>query len=157
MWMKHLLLRSFVCLLVIGSIGCAKSAVQSTSSLVRSPSGVQPKPSQILTGKASWYGHRFHGRTTANGEKYNMYAMTAAHKNLPFGSHLLVINPQTGRSLIVRVNDRGPYIPGRILDLSYAAALELGMAEKGVETVWIAVYPPEGKQIEPLARRVARR
>ncbi len=103
------------------------------------------KPQFILQGKASWYGHPFHGRKTANGERYNMYEYTAAHKSLPFGTRLLVINPDNQHSLMVRINDRGPYIPGRFLDLSYAAARDLGMIGKGVGTVWVAVYPPPPK------------
>lgn len=100
------------------------------------------KPQYTLQGKASWYGHPFHGRKTANGERYNMYEYTAAHKTLPFGTRLLVINPENQQSLMVRINDRGPYISGRFLDLSFAAARDLGMIGKGVGMVWVAVYPP---------------
>lgn len=77
-------------------------------------------------GLASWYGRKFHGRRTASGEIYNMYAMTAAHRTLPLPSYARVTNPANGRSVIVRVNDRGPFIKGRIIDLSYTAALKLG-------------------------------
>lgn len=82
---------------------------------------------------ASWYGPRFHGRPTANGETFDEMAFTAAHKKLRFGTLLRVSNPRTGNSVIVRINDRGPFIRGRHLDLSRAAAMELGMIEKGVE------------------------
>jgi rare lipoprotein A len=78
-------------------------------------------------GLASWYGKKFHGRRTASGESYNMYAMTAAHKTLPIPSYARVRNPANGKEVIVRVNDRGPFSPGRIIDLSYTAALKLGV------------------------------
>jgi len=84
------------------------------------------------TMKASWYGPKFHGKMTANGEIYNQMAFTAAHKQLSFGTLLKVTNPKNGRSVIVRINDRGPYIEGRDLDLSKSAAIELGMLRKGV-------------------------
>jgi rare lipoprotein A len=78
-------------------------------------------------GLASWYGKKFHGRRTASGEAYNMYAMTAAHKTLPIPSYARVRNPVNGKEVIVRVNDRGPFSPGRVIDLSYTAALKLGV------------------------------
>ena len=78
-------------------------------------------------GLASWYGKKFHGRRTASGEAYNMYAMTAAHKTLPIPSYARVRNPANGKEVIVRVNDRGPFSPGRVIDLSYTAALRLGV------------------------------
>jgi rare lipoprotein A len=78
-------------------------------------------------GLASWYGKKFHGRRTASGEAYNMYAMTAAHKTLPIPSYARVRNPANGREVIVRVNDRGPFAAGRVIDLSYTAALKLGV------------------------------
>ena len=84
------------------------------------------------TMKASWYGPKFHGKMTANGEIYDQMAFTAAHKRLSFGTLLKVTNTKNGRSVIVRINDRGPYIEGRDLDLSKGAAIELGMLRKGV-------------------------
>jgi rare lipoprotein A len=81
---------------------------------------------------ASWYGPRFHGRKTANGEIYDQMAFTAAHKGLKFGTLLKITNPRNDQSVIVRINDRGPYIGGRQLDLSRAAALQLGMMKRGV-------------------------
>lgn len=80
------------------------------------------------TGIASWYGRPFHGRRTANGERFDMHAMTAAHKTLPFGSLVLVRNPANERQVVVRINDRGPFRRGRIIDLSQAAARALGIA-----------------------------
>jgi rare lipoprotein A len=85
-------------------------------------------------GLASWYGKKFHGRRTASGEVYDMYAMTAAHKTLPIPSYARVRNPANGAEVLVRINDRGPFVAGRIVDLSYTAALKLGVL-RGVVTV----------------------
>jgi rare lipoprotein A len=98
------------------------------------------------TGRASWYGRDFHGRKTANGERYDMHAMTAAHRTLPLGSYVRVTNPATDRSVVVRINDRGPYARGRIIDLSMAAANLLGMRHVGTARV----------QIEGLTQQEAR-
>ncbi|HJV69462.1 septal ring lytic transglycosylase RlpA family protein [Ideonella sp.] len=88
----------------------------------------------VERGLASWYGRKFHGRRTASGETYNMYAMTAAHKTMPIPSYARVRNPANGREIIVRVNDRGPFSSGRVIDLSYAAAVKLGV-QNGVAQV----------------------
>ncbi len=90
-------------------------------------------------GIASWYGPGFHGKRTSSGEIYDMNALTAAHKTLPLGTIVKVVDLETGRSVIVRINDRGPFIPGRIIDLSYAAAQELGMIEKGTARVGLKI------------------
>ena len=90
-------------------------------------------------GVASWYGPGFHGRKTANGEVYNMNELTAAHRTLPLGTVVKVRNFDNGKSVVVRINDRGPYIKGREIDLSYRAAHELGMVKKGKERVEIRV------------------
>ena len=84
-------------------------------------------PPLVERGLASWYGRKFHGRNTANGETYNMYAMTAAHKTMPLPSYARVRNPANGREVLVRVNDRGPFHSDRVIDLSYTAALKLGL------------------------------
>lgn len=84
-------------------------------------------PPLVERGLASWYGRKFHGRSTASGETYNMYAMTAAHKTMPIPSYARVRNPSNGKEVVVRVNDRGPFHRGRIIDLSYTAALKLGV------------------------------
>ena len=86
-------------------------------------------------GIASWYGTKFHGRPTSSGEVYNMHAMTAAHKTLPIPVYVHVKNLDNGRSIVVRVNDRGPFITGRIIDLSYAAAKKLGVDQTGYRLV----------------------
>jgi rare lipoprotein A len=96
-------------------------------------------------GGASWYGKKFHGHTTSNGEIYNMYGMTAAHKTLPIPSYVKVTNLGNGKTTIVRVNDRGPFHPDRIIDLSYAAAIKLGyighgVAEVEVETIDVNAF-----------------
>ncbi|WHI45792.1 septal ring lytic transglycosylase RlpA family protein [Microbulbifer sp. EKSA008] len=93
-------------------------------------------------GQASWYGTKFHGRRTANGEVYNMYAMSAAHKTLPLPSYAKVTNLDNGRSIIVRVNDRGPFVHGRIIDLSYTAAQKLGYIDKGIARVEVEALDP---------------
>ncbi len=89
------------------------------------------------TGIASWYGHQFNGRKTATGERFDMNAMTAAHRSLPLSCFIRVTNKDNGKSVIVKVNDRGPYSGNRILDLSYAAAEKLGMVNKGMGNVTI--------------------
>ncbi len=88
-------------------------------------------------GIASWYGKQFHGRKTSNGEIYDMYGGTAAHKTLPMGTMLLVKNLKNGRSTVVRINDRGPFVKNRIIDLSYSAAKSIGMIGKGTAKVMI--------------------
>ncbi len=93
----------------------------------------------IQTGLASWYGEDFHGKLTSNKEIYNMNDMTAAHKTLPFGTRVIVTNLSNNKSVTVRINDRGPYIEGRDIDLSYAAAKVLEMIEPGVVPVTIEV------------------
>src|SRR5215470_356115 len=96
-------------------------------------------------GVASWYGRKFHGEKTSNGETYDMYAMTAAHPTLPLPSYARVTNVATGKSVVVRVNDRGPFLHDRVIDLSYAAAERIGIAQKGsgeVEVEAILPSPP---------------
>jgi rare lipoprotein A len=90
-------------------------------------------------GMASWYGEDFHGWVTANGEIYDMEALTAAHRTLPLGTEVRVTNAENGKQVHVRINDRGPYLYGRVIDLSLAAARELGMVESGVAAVQIEV------------------
>jgi rare lipoprotein A len=95
-------------------------------------------------GVASWYGRMFHGQKTAIGETYDMYAMTAAHPTLPLPSYARVTNTATGKSVVVRVNDRGPFLHDRIIDLSYAAAMRIGIAQKGSGEVEVeAIIPGE--------------
>jgi rare lipoprotein A len=98
-----------------------------------------PAPGFSQVGTASWYGRPHHGRPTASGERFDMRAMTAAHRDLPFGSIARVTNLETGRSVKVRINDRGPFVDGRILDLSAAAGAALGIKEAGTAEVRIEV------------------
>jgi rare lipoprotein A len=90
---------------------------------------------ELDEGIASWYGPRFHGRRTASGERFNRSALTAAHKTLPLGARVMVSNPRTGKQIVVRINDRGPYLGNRILDLSEAAAQALGLKARGRDWV----------------------
>jgi rare lipoprotein A len=98
-------------------------------------------------GLASWYGKRFHGQKTASGETYDMYAMTAAHPTLPIPSYVRVTHVASGRSVVVRVNDRGPFHPARIIDLSYAAALKLGYVQAGSAQVEVESIILEEKAV----------
>lgn len=99
------------------------------------------KPYQI--GRASWYGKKFDGRSTASGEAYDMFLLTAAHRSLPLGTRVKVTNLSNGESVVVRINDRGPVPPSRIIDLSYAAAELLHLRAKGIQRVRLDVMPPE--------------
>ncbi|ETF03131.1 hypothetical protein W822_10020 [Advenella kashmirensis W13003] len=94
---------------------------------------------------ASWYGPGFHGRKTANGEVYNQNAMTAAHKRLPISSYVRVTRVSTGKSIVVRINDRGPFVGNRVIDLSYGAAKRLGIVSRGSDKV----------KIEPISKEAA--
>ncbi len=91
-----------------------------------------PVAAEVQTSTASWYGPGFHGRTTANGERYNQYGISAAHKSLPFGTRVRICNQWSSKCVDVRINDRGPYIAGRSFDLSYGAAAQIGMLSSGV-------------------------
>ena len=102
-------------------------------------------------GLASWYGGKFQGRQTASGEIFDTNQFTAAHKTLPFGTIVKVTNLETGESTVVRINDRGPFIPGRIIDLSRAAAAAIGLAGKGVAKVRIQVISPDSPEAEAVA------
>jgi len=105
-------------------------------------------------GVASWYGTKFHGRSTSSGEPYDMYAMTAAHKTLPLPTYVRVTHLGNGRSIVVRVNDRGPFVGERIIDLSYAAAVKLGMHLDGTALVEVkAPMPGEAPEVPVAAAR----
>jgi len=108
---------------------------------LRSPHGF------VQEGMASWYGEQFHGKLTSNGETYDMYAMTAAHKTLPMGVYVRVTNRNNGKSTVVRVNDRGPFVDDRIIDLSYAAAKQLEVVGPGTAPVRLEAlgYSPDGR------------
>jgi rare lipoprotein A len=98
---------------------------------------VAKAPMKVWYGEASWYGPTFQGRTTASGELYDMTAFTAAHMSLPFGAMVRLINTRNGKSAIVRINDRGPFVGGREIDVSYQAAEKLGLISRGVSKLRI--------------------
>ena len=110
--------------------------------------GLRPRPWEDLSGEvglASWYGVPYHGRRTSSGEVYNMYQLSAAHRDIPLGSWVEVTNLTNARSLTVRINDRGPFVEGRIIDLSYAAGSLLGITGPGVVRVRVRLsHPPPG-------------
>ncbi len=119
-----------VAFLLIINCGCGKK----TKKIYSSPTGKYREE-----GIASWYGKKFHGRQTANGEKYDMYGMTAAHKTLPFNTIVEVLNLDNGKKTVVRINDRGPFVKGRIIDLTKSAAKELDMIASGTARVRLRV------------------
>jgi rare lipoprotein A len=109
---------------------------------------------EVQYGVASWYGSDFHGKPTSSGEIYDMYQLTCAHKTFPLGTTVIVTNMENGRSLELKVNDRGPFVKGRIIDLSYAAAKILGMWEKGTALVKVEVVGPLIEQIQQFTLQV---
>ena len=151
--MRRALVQSLVVLFWITSLGAApgpKNSESVTSSKLETPRSVQKleavksktaRPYQV--GKASWYGDYFQGRPTASGEPYNMYDFTAAHMTLPLGTYVRVTNLSNGRWVIVKVNDRGPVVPGRIIDVSYNTARLLHFKAKGLQKVRLDVVHPE--------------
>jgi rare lipoprotein A len=128
--------RIFTLVFAIG-VGACSSSVTTSASPPRGEPG--PPRATVIHGWASWYGQPHHGRLTASGETFDMHRLTAAHPSLPLGTRLLVTNVANGRAVVVRVNDRGPYRRGRILDLSYAAARALHAVEAGVINVRVAL------------------
>lgn len=132
----------WICLILTIAWGCApKREVRIP------PPKVPPVTPRLQYGWASWYGREFHGRRTSSGEVYNMYQLTAAHRTLPMGTKAIVTHLQNGRSIMVTINDRGPFVRGRIIDLSYAAARALRMVEEGVARVRVEVL---GERLPPL-------
>lgn len=131
--------------LMVVAYGCTTTQPQQTAA--RTP--------EVIRGVASWYGEEFAGRTTANGEIFDPLLLTAAHRTLPFGTIADILNPKTGQKVRVRVNDRGPYIGNRIIDLSYAAAQQIGLIEPGIGEVEIAVVQMGKGDREPPAPYVA--
>ena len=122
--------------LALGVEGCMSAP--STPAMMTVP----PQPRALTrTGRASWYGQAHQGQRTASGERFDMNALTAAHPTLPFGTRLRVVNLDNDREVEVRINDRGPVVPGRIIDLSYAAARALGAVGAGIVPVRLTVLP----------------
>lgn len=141
--MRTRIAQSLAMLLLVGlgaAQGPGKSGENHKSSVGRVTSSQKSKPYQ--DGTASWYGAYFQGRETANGENYDMYDMTAAHRTLPLGTFVRVTNLENRRAVVVRINDRGPYVGDRIIDLSYNAARSLDFKDKGLQKVRIDVVHP---------------
>lgn len=124
-----------------GIMGCGVSSPRFTTepggNVVAQPAGVHQ-----LEGIASYYAEEFHGRTTANGEVYDMHALTAAHRTLPFNTVVLVTNVENGRSVVVRINDRGPFKDNRVIDLSLEAAQRIGLISGGTGPVTLSIIDP---------------
>jgi len=118
--------------LALAAAGCASTRPSRATT-------TPPAPGTRVVGFASWYGQRHQGRATASGEVFDMTKLTAAHRTMPFGTRLRVTNVENGRSVVVRVNDRGPWVNDRVLDVSLAAARALGMTGDGVTKVEIVV------------------
>jgi rare lipoprotein A len=142
----------FISFLTVVSVGFVDlgdtSALENDADKITISKDAEPTFSQINfadlgTMTASWYGSKFHGKTTANGETYNQLALTAAHKTLAFGTLLKVTNLKNGKSVVVKINDRGPYVDGRDLDLSKGTAIALGMVKRGVQKVKVEVLNTE--------------
>jgi rare lipoprotein A len=150
----------FLCIAGLGAAQGNSESARDQSSPVRH----QPKPAtkSKLSGKtkpyqvgtASWYGSYFHGKETASGEPFNMYDLTAAHPSLPLGTYVRVTNLRNGRAVVVRVNDRGPVIEGRIIDLSYEAARVLHLEHQGIQQVRLDLVsePQTVALLRPVAR-----
>ncbi|MCF7354752.1 septal ring lytic transglycosylase RlpA family protein [Vibrio sp. CK2-1] len=123
----------FTSLLLMLLTGCSSTSAIGGSKTKNSAN------SHALIGQASWYGDRFHGKLTASGETYNMNAYTSAHKTLPFGTIVRVTNTANNKSVDVKINDRGPYVKGRVIDLSYQAFTQIGNIKKGTIPVKIEI------------------
>ena len=117
----------------------------------KNPKKKKSPPYQV--GTASWYGDYFQGKPTASGEPYNMHDFTAAHPKLPLGTFVRVTNLRNGKAVVVRINDRGPVMDGRIIDVSYNAARALGFKERGLQRVRLDIYqPPTMAMLQPVAK-----
>lgn len=116
-----------------------KSVSESRKGVVKATS----KAGQSQVGNASWYGKAFHGRPTASGEDYDMFQLTAAHRSLPLGTYVKVTNLRNGKWAVLKVNDRGPFVGNRILDVSYGAAQVLNFRGRGIERVRVEVVEPQ--------------
>jgi len=151
--MRGNIARTLAIVLLVASLGAAQRPTSSESVNARNnmhPGKVaRTKPYQI--GTASWYGDYFQGKPTASGEPYNMYDLTAAHPTLPLGSFVRVTNLRNGRAVVVRINDRGPVVPGRIIDLSYHTARVLQFKSQGLQRVRLDVVQPKTAQPQMVA------
>jgi len=143
MTVKSTSLAAFALTALVFLSGCANHAAMETGATApggnSQPTSTAKGDQAQLVGEASWYGERYHGRTTASGQPFDMNAMTAAHKTLPFGTKVKVTNMANGQAVQVVINDRGPFVPGRIIDLSRGAAAKIGMIKTGVAKVRVEV------------------
>ncbi len=129
-------MRSLILAIAVLAVACTPA----TTTKKKTSTGAAPRPSgDVQTGIASWYGGRHHGGPTASGERFNKNSMTAAHRTLKMGTRVRVTRKKNGRTVVVRINDRGPYGKGRIIDLSEAAARELDMIDDGIAQVRVEV------------------
>ena len=162
--MRRRLAESLVVILSIASLGAGAASGPSSleAAKVTKPPVIEtgghqnrktssPKPKAYQIGTASWYGDYFQGRLTASGEPFDKRDFTAAHPSLPRGSFVKVTNLRNGKAVVVRINDRGPVVEGRIIDLSYNAARALGYSERGLQTVRLDLYQPKNRPNEPVA------
>jgi rare lipoprotein A len=150
-----------IAVLVIG-LGAAQgpnnseaSSAPDKSAQIKPEIQKQAKSQPYQVGTASWYGEDFEGKTTASGEDYDMYEMTAAHPTLPLGSYVRVTNLHNGRAVVVKVNDRGPIVEGRIIDLSYGAAQALQFQHRGLQRVRLDVVRKGTSQHRPVLQTIA--
>ncbi|MGA9356396.1 MAG: septal ring lytic transglycosylase RlpA family protein [Terriglobales bacterium] len=159
--MRRRLAEGLAVLLSVASLGAGAAsgpsleAAKVTKPQVTATSGhTSPKTKRAYqVGTASWYGDYFQGKQTASGEPFDKNDLTAAHPTLPLGTFVRVTNLKNGRAVIVRINDRGPVVDGRIIDLSYNAAQSLGFKERGLQTVRLDIYHPATiARLEPVAK-----
>jgi rare lipoprotein A len=163
--MRRRLAESLVVILSIASLGAGAAsgpssleAAKVTKPPVLETGGHQtrksktssPKSKAYQIGTASWYGDYFQGKLTASGEPFDKRDFTAAHPSLPLGTFVKVTNLRNGKAVVVKINDRGPVVEGRIIDLSYNAARALGYSERGVQTVRLDLYQPKNRSNEPI-------
>jgi rare lipoprotein A len=120
--------------------------IRHTTGKTNSPKREAHKDRAYQVGTASWYGEQFQGKTTASGEPFDMRDFTAAHPSLPLGTFVKVTNLKNGKAVVVRINDRGPVVDGRIIDVSYNAAQALGFKERGLQTVRLDLYLPTNQR-----------
>jgi rare lipoprotein A len=152
---RKLFFPTILILLAITTVTSCQSSIRISNQSLRTESGSAPEFEAVAEhtavdsncglllvteGVASFYADRFHGRVTANGERFNMDALTAAHRTLPFGTWVRVTNMENGKEVMVRINDRGPYINGRIIDLSRGAAREIGLIKPGTGAVKLEAF-----------------
>jgi rare lipoprotein A len=157
---RHLVFAVLLCCGAFLLGGCSRKRVHASNPAQTppaQPSPVQPSATPLIeetTGYASWYGHPYHGRRTTNGETYDMNTMTAAHRTLPFDTVVKVTNLSNGKTVTVRINDRGPFVKDRIIDLSYIAAKQIDMVGPGTARVNIEILKSVPNPF-PLAIQVA--